>query len=72
MAGLHILKHVKGLSDEAVCAAWVENPYFQAFCGERFFQHRLPVNGGAKVGHVAAQNQASGGAPSAMARALVT
>ena len=37
MAGLHILKHVKALSDEAVCAAWVENPYFQAFCGERFF-----------------------------------
>ena len=36
MAGLHILKHVKGLSDEAVCDAWVENPYFQAFCGERF------------------------------------
>ena len=30
MAGLHILKHVKGLSDEAVCADWVENPYFQA------------------------------------------
>ena len=44
MAGLHILKHVKALSDEAVCAAWVENPYFQAFCGERFFQHRLPLD----------------------------
>ncbi len=44
MAGLHILKHVKGLSDEAVCAAWVENPYFQAFCGERFFQHELPLD----------------------------
>jgi hypothetical protein len=27
------------------------------------------VNGGAKTGHVAAQNQASGGVPSAMARA---
>jgi transposase, IS5 family len=44
MAGLHILKHVKGLSDDAVCAAWVENPYFQAFCGARFFQHRLPLD----------------------------
>ena len=44
MAGLYVLKHVKGLSDEAVCAAWVENPYFQAFCGERFFQHRLPLD----------------------------
>jgi len=28
------------------------------------------VNGGDKTGHMAAQNQASGGAPSAMARAL--
>ncbi|XLM12025.1 hypothetical protein ACIPCF_19505 (plasmid) [Paracoccus marcusii] len=28
------------------------------------------VNGGVKTGHAAAQNQASGGAPSAMARAL--
>ena len=34
MAGLHLLKHIKGLSDEQVCAQWVENPYFQAFCGE--------------------------------------
>lgn len=30
----------------------------------------LFVNGGVKTGHAAAQNQASGGAPSAMARAL--
>jgi len=30
------------------------------------------VNGGVKTGHVAAQNQASVGVPSAMARALVT
>jgi len=31
---------------------------------------RTDVNGGVKTGHVAAQNQASDGAPSAMARAL--
>lgn len=31
---------------------------------------RNGVNGGVKTGHAAAQNQASGGAPSAMARAL--
>ena len=30
----------------------------------------MAVNGGVKTGHAAAQNQASGGAPSAMARAL--
>ena len=30
MAGLHLLKHMKGLSDEQVCAFWLENPYFRA------------------------------------------
>lgn len=44
MVGLHLLKHIKGLSDEAVCTAWVESPYFQAFCGETHFQHRLPAD----------------------------
>lgn len=43
MVGLHILKHVYGVSDEAVCAAWEENPYYQYFCGEVYFQHRFPV-----------------------------
>jgi IS5 family transposase len=38
------LKHMKGLSDEQVCAAWLENPYFQAFCGETYFQHELPFD----------------------------
>jgi IS5 family transposase len=41
MAGLAILKHTYDLSDEALCERWVENPYFQFFCGEEFFQHRL-------------------------------
>src|SRR3712207_5475709 len=40
MVGLHLLKHMKGLSDEEVCAQWVENPYMQAFCGEAVFRHR--------------------------------
>ena len=44
MAGLHLLKHMKGLSDEELCAVWRENPYFQAFCGETQFQHRLPFD----------------------------
>ena len=43
MAGLQMLKDMKGLSDEEVCAVWQENPYFQHFCGEEFFQHRLPI-----------------------------
>ena len=41
MAGLAILKHTYDLSDEGLCERWVENPYFQYFCGEEFFQHRL-------------------------------
>ena len=44
MAGLAILKHTYNLSDEAVCERWVENPYYQYFCGEEFFQHRLPLD----------------------------
>jgi transposase, IS5 family len=41
MAGLAILKHTYDLGDEALCERWAENPYFQYFCGEEFFQHRL-------------------------------
>jgi IS5 family transposase len=41
MPGLLILKHSYDLSDEALCERWLENPYFQCFCGEEFFQHRL-------------------------------
>lgn len=42
MAGLAILKHTFNLSDEELCARWVENPYFQYLCGEEFFCHKLP------------------------------
>jgi len=41
MAGLAILKYTHDLSDEVLCERWVENPYYQFFCGEEFFQHRL-------------------------------
>jgi Transposase domain (DUF772) len=41
MAGVAILKYMHNLSDDAVCDRWIENPYFQYFCGEEFFQHRL-------------------------------
>jgi IS5 family transposase len=41
MAGLAILKHTYDLSDDVLCERWVENPYYQFFCGEEFFQHRL-------------------------------
>lgn len=42
MAGLLILKYLENLSDERVVAAWVQNPYFQYFCGEQFFQWNFP------------------------------
>jgi IS5 family transposase len=32
------------LSDEALVERWVENPYWQAFCGEEFFQHEPPIH----------------------------
>ena len=41
MAGLAILKHMHDLSDEVLCERWVENPYYQLFCGEEFFCHQL-------------------------------
>ena len=44
VAGLFILKHMHNLSDEALCDRWVENPYFQYFCGEAVFQHQLPFD----------------------------
>jgi transposase, IS5 family len=42
VAGLFILKHMHDLSDEVLCARWLENPYYQFFCGELSFCHRLP------------------------------
>jgi IS5 family transposase len=44
VAGLLILKHMHNLSDEALCDRWVENPYFQYFCGEAVFRHELPFD----------------------------
>ncbi len=44
MAGLAILKHMHDLSDEVLCERWIENPYFQLFCGEEFFQHQPPFD----------------------------
>ena len=40
--GLILLKHIYGLSDEAVCERWIYDPYFQHFTGEEFFQHEFP------------------------------
>jgi IS5 family transposase len=44
MVGLHYLKHTFNESDEAVVERWVENPYWQHFCGEEYFRHEMPIN----------------------------
>ena len=44
MTGLHYLKHAYGVSDEQVVNSWVENPYWQYFCGEDYFCHEPPID----------------------------
>jgi len=44
VVGVLYLKYAFGLSDEAVVAMWVENPYWQYFCGMQYFQHKLPFH----------------------------
>lgn len=44
IAGLFFLKQLKDVSDEDLPALWVENPYWQYFCGETYFQHEFPIH----------------------------
>jgi IS5 family transposase len=44
MVGLLYLKHAFDESDESVLARWVENPYWQFFCGLCYMQHELPID----------------------------
>jgi IS5 family transposase len=44
MVGLLYLKHAYDESDESVVARWVENPYWQFFCGLSYMQHELPID----------------------------
>ena len=44
IAGLLYLQHTFALSDEALIWTWVENPYWQHFCGETYFQHEPPID----------------------------
>ena len=32
------------MSDDEAVAQWVENAYWQLFCGEEYFQHELPID----------------------------
>jgi transposase, IS5 family len=44
MVGLCYLQHTFGLSDEEAVARWVENPYWQYFCGFDYLQLSLPID----------------------------
>ncbi len=44
LAGLHYLKYTFNESDESVVERWVENPYWQYFCGYEQLQHKLPLH----------------------------
>ena len=44
LVALHYLKHTFNESDESVVARWVENPYWQYFCGFDYFQHQVPLH----------------------------
>lgn len=44
MVGLLLLKQIENLSDERVVEAWVQNPYYQAFCGMEHFQWSFPCD----------------------------
>ena len=44
IAGLLYLQHAFDLSDEDVVWAWVENPYWQVFTGETYFQTEPPID----------------------------
>lgn len=44
MVGLHYLKYTFDESDESVVERWVENPYWQYFCGYEYLQHECPIH----------------------------
>jgi IS5 family transposase len=44
VAGLLYLQHIFNCSDELLVDTWVENPYWQYFCGESYLQHEPPAD----------------------------
>jgi len=44
MVGLQYLKFAFNESDESVVDRWVENPYWQYFCGFTHMQHEAPID----------------------------
>ena len=44
VVGLMMLQHMYNFSDEGVVEGWVENPYWQFFCGEQQLQWETPID----------------------------
>ncbi len=44
IVGLLLLKQMYNIGDETVVARYLENPYWQHFCGEVYFQYNLPFD----------------------------
>lgn len=44
ISGLLMLQHCYDLSDEMTLENWVENPYWQFFCGYDYLQWKFPIN----------------------------
>jgi IS5 family transposase len=44
MVGLHYLKYAFNESDVSLVDRWVENPYWQYFCGYTHMQHECPIH----------------------------
>ncbi|MEL6140274.1 MAG: IS5 family transposase [Bacteroidota bacterium] len=44
IVGLLLLKQMYNESDESVIDRWIENPYWQYFTGETYFQHKKPFD----------------------------
>ena len=42
--GLFFLKATYKVSDKDLPQRWVENPYWQYFCGEQYLQHNFPID----------------------------
>lgn len=61
MVGLQYLKYLYDESDEGAVKRFLENPYWQYFCGNEYFEHELPchptslVKWRQRIGHAGAE-----------------
>jgi transposase, IS5 family len=44
MVGLLLLKSMFSVADEELIPSWIQNPYWQFFCGEQYFRDRGPCD----------------------------